>query len=506
MFEARLKNFETGERWLSEGDAPCELLRRWHSSVAKRPQKSLCSMFETCTKLSVEMWSNEWKAEFEARRARVFERIGDGVVVLFGAQGVRRNADTEYDFRQDSSFYYLTGFPEPNAALVLSGRQRTFALFVPPKDPEREIWEGRRAGVPGAMEVYGADEAHSIDELASKLPDYLENAARLLTPFELPSLVDPRLSAAIFAVRGRRRRRVDAPRQLEDFSEVLAELRVQKSPLEIAAMEKSADATRLGHVAAMQSARPGQTEFDVQRVLEDGFRKGGCRYVAYTSIVGAGENATILHYRDNDAPLEAGQLLLIDAGAEWCNYACDVTRTFPVGAEFTPAQREVYDLVLAAQKRAIAETRVGQTMDEIHEIAMNVIEEGLLSLGIVDARRSEGARRPVNKYFMHRTSHFLGLDVHDVGRSFRQGQPEPLDQGMVITVEPGVYIALDDLEVPERYRGIGIRIEDDVLVTESDPLVLTASIPKEVSEIEHLRALAFASRPASRETHPLSAE
>lgn len=422
-----------------------------------------------------------------ARRARVLERLDGGALVLFGSSQVHRNSDVEYDFRQDSSFLYLTGFSEPDSVLILRPESPHFVLFVPPRDREREIWNGRRAGVEGAVSEFGADVAHSIDELAEHLPGYLENLPVVWTEFTETTLVDPRLTRAIFAVRSRRRKRVTAPVSVREMSGIMTPLRVVKSDFEIEKMRKAAEATRLGHLRALRAARRGLTEFDLLRELEYGFREGGCRATAYSSIVGSGENATILHYRENDAPLPNGGLVLIDAGAEFEGYACDVTRTFPVDAEFSEPERAIYELVLRAQEAALSVCLPGKTLEEIHEAALLVIETGLVELGILSQVKGADGKRLAEKYFMHRTSHYLGLDVHDVSPPFLRGETVPLVARAVITVEPGIYIAADDTDVAQEYRGIGVRIEDDVLITPDGPDVLTREIPKTVEDLSRAR-------------------
>jgi len=431
--------------------------------------------------------SDEWKAELRARRARVISKLEGGAMVLFGATIVHRNSDVEYDFRQTSDFLYLTGFTEPDAALVLRAEAPHFILFVPPRDREREIWNGRRAGVEGALADFDADVAHSFEELAEHLPNYLENVPSVWSEFRPPDLIDRRLTKALFAVQGRRRKRVNAPTAVRDSSEILTPLRLVKSEFEIDKMRKAAEATYLGHLRALRAARRGLTEFDLMRELELGFREGGCRSTAYSSIVGAGDNATILHYRENDAPLPDGGLVLIDAGAEFEGYACDVTRTFPVDPEFSAPERAIYELVLRAQEAAFALCWPGKTLEEVHEAAMQVIEKGLLELGIVPRLRGDGEKRLAERYFMHRTSHYLGLDVHDVSPPFVKGAVAPLVEGAVITVEPGIYIARDDEEVPPEYRGIGVRIEDDVWIRSEGPEVLTRAIPKTVEDLARAR-------------------
>lgn len=360
-------------------------------------------------------------------------------------------------------------------------------LFLRDRDPERETWDGRRLGVEAAPARLGVDAAHPVGELSAKLPDYLENVRRVHAAFDESTLVDERLRAAIFAVKARRRKRVDAPSEIVDAADLVHAARLIKSPAEVEIMRRAAQISRAGHEAAMLAARPGATEFELQSALESAFRAAGSRRLAYSSIVGAGPNGTILHYRENESTLESGQLVLIDAGAEYEYYASDVTRTFPVDGRFTPAHKQAYEVVLEAQLRAIDATRAGATLDDVHEAALAVLVRGCVDLGLVPAS-SPDPRKEVTRFYMHRTSHYLGMDVHDVGRYFERGQPRRLEPGMVITVEPGLYVGEHDESAPPDLRGVGIRIEDDVLVTDGDPDVLSRGIPKTVSEIEALMA------------------
>lgn len=424
---------------------------------------------------------------FRERRNRILEELGDDVLVLFSAPITLRNNDVDHDYRQSSDFHYLTGFVEPESVLVLRRAEPRTILFLREKDPERETWDGRRLGVEAAPAALGIDVAFPIEKLPTLLPDFLENVPRVHASFDEDTMVDPRLRAAIFAVRGRRRKRVDAPREIVDAAGLVHEARLFKSAQEVEWMRRAAQITRRGHEAAMLAARPGVTEFEIQTVVEATFRAGGSRRLAYSSIVGAGVNGTILHYRENESTLQSGQLVLIDAGAEFAYYAADITRTFPVDGRFTPVQRRAYEAVLEAQLRAIEATVAGNTLDDVHEAAVAVLLRGAIELGLVSAS-SVDPRKDLTKYYMHRTSHYLGMDVHDVGRYYARGEPRRLAPGMVITVEPGLYVAENDDGAPEGLRGLGIRIEDDVLVTEGPPDVLSAGTPKTVEEIEAFMA------------------
>jgi Xaa-Pro aminopeptidase len=424
---------------------------------------------------------------FAERRKNLMAKLPEGVAVFPSAPVAIRNNDVEHEYRQDSDFYYLTGFAEPESVLVLASHHADHAavLFVRPRDPDREVWDGARAGVDGAVKDFGVDAAFPISELAQRLPDYLQNHERLLYRLGKDRTFDEKMLAALDATRARSRRAVSWPIAIVDPASILHEMRLFKSKEEIATMQRAAAITRDGHLAAMQLAKPGLYEYEVEAALRQVFRKNGSERPAYAPIVGSGPNATVLHYRQNDRRIEAGELLLIDAGCEYDYYASDVTRTFPVNGKFSPSQEAIYRIVLDAQLAAIAATVPGATLEQIHEKALNVIVDGLLSRGLLSGDRQkimdEQLYRP---FYMHRTSHWLGMDVHDVGAYFRNQKSRPLEAGMVITVEPGIYIAAGNTSVPPAYRGIGVRIEDDVLVTSDGQLNLTADIPKSVSELE----------------------
>jgi Xaa-Pro aminopeptidase len=406
------------------------------------------------------------------------------VAVLPSAPVFLRNNDVEHEYRQDSDFFYLTGFDEPESVVVLDAQDRKATLFVRPRDKDREIWDGPRAGVDGAREIYGADAAYLIGDLAEKLPDLLQNRRRVHYRLGHDRRFDDRLLAAFDRVRARSRSGVFTPTEIVDPGAIVHEMRLRKSPVEIETMRAAARITREAHEGAMARARPGMREYEVEALLIDTFRRRGSERPAYGSIVGSGPNACVLHYRKNDRRIEDGDLLLIDAGCEYGYYASDVTRTFPVGRPFSRPQQAIYELVLQAQLEAIVASRVGTTLDAIHARSVEVVVKGLVQLGLlsgeVEKLIDSGAYK---RFFMHRTSHWLGMDVHDVGAYFVDGKPRPLESGMVLTVEPGIYIGPDESSVPAEWRGIGVRIEDDVLVTASDPEVLTAGIPKTVEEL-----------------------
>jgi Xaa-Pro aminopeptidase len=427
--------------------------------------------------------------EARARRRAAFlgamsASSASAVAILPAAQMFVRNNDVEHDYRQDSDFFYLTGFDEPGSVLVLDGPRRTMTLVVRPRDREREIWDGPRAGVDGAKHDYGADDAIAASELDEKLPDLIQDRRRIYYRLGHNRPFDDRLLAAIDKVRARQRTGVVAPTEIVDPGVIVHEMRLHKAADEIETMRAAGRITREAHETAMRRARPGMREYEVEALLLDTFRRHGSERPAYGSIVGSGPNACVLHYRKNDRRIEAGELLLIDAGCEYGYYASDVTRTFPVGRGFSREQQAIYELVLEAQLEGIAAACPGATLQQIHEVAARVIARGLVRLGLLSGDvdslvESEGYKR----FFMHRTSHWLGMDVHDVGAYFVDGKPRALGSGMVLTVEPGVYIAPEESSVAPEWRGIGVRIEDDVLVTESEPEVLTAAIPKTVDEV-----------------------
>jgi Xaa-Pro aminopeptidase len=427
-----------------------------------------------------------------ARRATVLDAIGNGVAV-FRAPSARVHAnDVEYRYRPDSDFHYLTGFGEADSVLVLDGgaeRERV-VLFVQPRDPERETWTGKRAGVEGAVGSYGADAAYPMDELTQRLTPIITRGGALYYHLGHDEPFNARLlEIARTAWAQRPRTANDLPTSLHDTGPLVHDLRLYKSPEEIAWMQRAIDIAAEAHRAAMRETRPGMYEHEIEALLEYVFRRSGAAGWAYPSIVAGGDNATVLHYTTNDCPLRDGELLLIDAGAELGCYCADVTRSFPIGRDFTAAQRRIYDLVLESQLASIAAVRPGVTLEDVHAKALEVLVEGLLSLGVVTGSTEQvirdGTYRP---FYMHRTSHWLGMDVHDVGTYKHDGAPRPLEPGMVLTVEPGLYFASALPGIPDAYRGIGVRIEDDVLVTADGHRVLSHAVPKTADEILALRA------------------
>lgn len=426
---------------------------------------------------------------FARRRAEFAQRIGDGVAIVPAAPERPRNADTQYEFRQDSDFYYLTGFNEPGAVLIVAprGERERTILFLRPRDRAKEIWEGKRLGVERAVEALGVDAAHPIDELDAKLGAYLVGHETLYYGLAKDEGFDRRVFAALAQARFAVRRGGKAPQAFVEPGTILHEMRLHKDAQELETMRRAAAITRLGHVAAMRATRPGRFEYELEALLEYEYHRSGAQSVAYPSIVAGGDNATILHYSTNRDVLAPGTLVLVDSAAELDDYASDVTRTWPVSGRFTPEQRAVYEIVLRAQKAAIEDVRPGKPFDAYHETAVKVLCEGLIALGVLKGSLDEALETHAYRdYYMHRTGHYIGIDVHDVGRYRAEDDSSRiLEPGMTMTVEPGLYFHRD-LECDERFKGIGVRIEDDILCTQEGPVNLSPDIPKEIDEVEAL--------------------
>jgi Xaa-Pro aminopeptidase len=424
---------------------------------------------------------------FSRRRERVMAQTGPRAVVLLpGAQLAPRNGDSHFRFRQDSDFYYLTGFEEPDAFAVLAAGK--FTLFVRPRDPEREVWDGRRAGVEGAIRDYGAHEAFPITELETRLPGMLADCDELYYALGRDAARDTRVTAFIERARAMERRGAHPPRRIADPRDLLGELRLVKEEAELAVLRRAAEVTAIGHEAAMGLARAGVWEYEIEAAIEYAFRRHGARGPGYTTIVGAGPNGCILHYIENTSQLADGQLLLVDAGAEYDCYTADVTRTVPVGGKWTSGARKVYDAVLASQEAALAAVRPGATLDDIHARALEVLVAHLHEWKLCEEPKEAIEKGSYRRFYMHRTSHWLGLDVHDAGSYRQSGEPRRLEPGYVLTVEPGLYFPPDAADVPEELRGIGVRIEDDVLVTPTGGDVLTKMIPKRPADLDRVVA------------------
>jgi Xaa-Pro aminopeptidase len=412
------------------------------------------------------------------------------VAIIPGAREATRSNDTQYRFRQDSDFYYLTGFEEPDSiAVIAPGREHKYTLFVRPRDPEQEIWVGHRAGVEGAKSDFGADESFPIAEFPEKLEDILDGAEKLYYRLGVNADLDNTIIRQIAQMRAMNRKPIHPPRMIIDSATIVHEMRVFKSPEEIELMQKAADIAAEAHVEAMKAVRPGMKEYEVEALIEQIFRRHGAAGPSYTSIVGAGVNATVLHYINNDGELKDGELLLVDAGAEYKGYASDITRTFPINGRYSKAQREIYDLVLETQMSCVEMVRPGVTHDELKSHSVEMLTEGMVKLGLLKGKPADLIEEEKYKqFYMHGLGHLLGIDVHDVGIYYYDKQSRALEPGTVMTVEPGIYVAPDTKDIPEQYLGIGVRIEDDVLCTSNGPRVLTTKVPKQADEIEALMA------------------
>lgn len=431
------------------------------------------------------------KAEYRRRRRALLSALGEGSVALVAAAPERvRNRDVHFPYRQDSDLGYLTGFSEPEAVLVLApGRKEgEVVLFCRPRDEKEEVWNGPRAGVEGAVERFGADEAHPISALDDEIPKLLENRERLYYPLAMDPELDLQVMGWLQAARAKARGGVRAPDELIAIDRLLHEQRLVKGDAELRIMGRAADISAEAHRRVMCFCRPGRREYELEAEFVRVCAERGGRFQAYPPIVGGGANACVLHYVGNDHRLSDGDLVLIDAGCELDDYASDITRTFPVNGRFTGPQRELYELVLSAQRAAIAKAVPGNRWDDPHNAAARCLTKGLVELGIL-----EGSKKDLRKlikeekykpYFPHRTGHWLGMDVHDVGDYKRDGKWRLFEPGMVLTVEPGLYISGERREAPKPYRNIGIRIEDDLVITPEGNRVLSDRAPKTVEEIE----------------------
>ena len=431
--------------------------------------------------------------EYARRRRQLMRMAGaDAIVIVACAPERVRNNDAHYPYRQDSDFHYLTGFPEPDAVLALvPGRAPSEAiLFCRERDRERERWDGPRAGTEGAVDGYGLDDAFPIDDIDEILPGLIEGRSRVYYHFGRDTEFDLKLIGWVNRVRAMMRQGARPPHEFVALSHLLHDLRLYKSRAELRAMRKSAQIAAAAHVRAMRATRPGMNEHEIEAELLHAFRKHGA-VPSYEPIVGGGANACVLHYRANNAELRDGDLLLVDAGAEFQCYASDITRTWPVSGRYSAEQRALYDIVLAAQRDAIDQVRAGRSFDAYHEAAVRTITRGLCRLGLLAGSVEKNLREHAyRKFYMHKTGHWLGLDVHDAGDYRIDGEFRVLEPGMVVTVEPGLYIAPDAKSVPARFRGIGIRIEDDVVVTSGEPEIISDGVPKDPDEIEALMASA----------------
>ena len=428
------------------------------------------------------------KSVYQVRRARLMDSLPNGaVVVLKTASLCTRNNDCEFEFRPNSDFFYLTGFPEPDAYVVITATGKAH-LFSLAKDPEKELWEGFRYGVEGAMETFGLDQVSPISNLSHDLPLLLDAATSVYFAF-----ADTQLHSAVMTacttLSGRVRAGAVAPAILANVTPVLAEMRLIKDAQEIELMEKAAQISVLAHRKAMQTVRPGMMEYELEAELNYCFMKSGARQPAYSNIVAAGKNACTLHYIRNNAQIQEGDLVLIDAGCELGCYASDISRTFPANGKFSEPQAALYQVVLAAYYAGLAKLNIGEAYEACHNAAVKVITSGLVELGLlqgeVDSLIESKAYRD---FYMHNTGHWIGLDVHDAGLYQQEGKSRLLEAGMALTLEPGIYVSPHNLNVAPNWRGIGIRIEDDIVITEQGPYVLTHGLAKEIADIEALMA------------------
>ncbi|MGE3297681.1 MAG: Xaa-Pro aminopeptidase [Porticoccaceae bacterium] len=430
--------------------------------------------------------------DFARRRRDLMATMSkNSIAILTAAPEQVRSRDTYFPYRQDSNFFYLTGFPEPEAVLVLIPKrpQGQFVLFCRERDRSREIWDGRRAGPEGARELYGADDAFPIDDIDEILPGLLEGRDRVYYALGRNRSFDTRLLDWIDGIRARARSGAVPPDEFVDLDHLVHEARLFKTATELKVMRKAGAISARAHCRAMRATRPGLYEYQLQAEIEHAFASEGARHPAYGSIVGGGANACVLHYVENSAPLHDGDLVLIDAGAELEHYAADITRTFPVSGKFSAPQQALYEVVLAAQLAAIDVARAGNHWDEPHRVTVKIITQGLVDLGLLKGNVDDLiARNAYTDFYMHRAGHWLGMDVHDVGDYKVDNEWRLLEPGMVMTVEPGIYVAPDNRKVAKKWRGIGIRIEDDVVITRKGPEILTAGVPKTVADIERLMA------------------
>lgn len=415
--------------------------------------------------------------EFIERRKRVLANMQPhSALLLFSEIEKRRNNDCTFPFRQDSYFWYLTGFNEPNAALLLvkTAQSEKAIIFLRPRDPLLETWNGRRLGVERAPQKLKLDEAYSIDNFSAVFPKMTKNLTALYYMPEFHLWGDKLLSESTVSFT-----------EVLDWRPMISEMRLIKSPNEIRLMQQAGQISALAHIRAMQKTRPNRFEYEIESEILHEFNRHGARFASYNSIIAGGDNACILHYTENDQPLKEGDLVLIDAGCEFAMYAGDITRTFPVNGKFSQAQREIYELVLKAQKRAIELLVPGNSIKTVNDEVIRIKVQGLVELGILHGNVEELIeQKAYRQFYMHGLGHWLGLDVHDVGE-YGEERSRTLEVGMVITVEPGLYIS-EDADVPEQYKGIGVRIEDNLLMTEYGNKILTAAVPKEIEEIENL--------------------
>jgi Xaa-Pro aminopeptidase len=428
------------------------------------------------------------KLTFSERRDLLADKVLEDSAIIVSAASVKsRISDTEYSYRQDSNFYYLSGYEEPESLILIRPNQdkERFIIFCRDRDPLREQWDGFRTGQEGVIQDYGADAAYSINSIDEIMPKLLEGAKNIYFSMSAPCGVDAKISSWVEDIRKNTRSGAEPPQNLLSLDSILHEMRLIKESDEMDLMKQAANITTEAHIRAMQSVRPGMYEYQLEAEYLYAFNKNGARSPAYNSIVGGGNNSCILHYVENNAELQDGDLVLVDAGCEYQYYASDVTRTFPVNGKFSPEQREIYSIVLEAHKQSMEQAKPGNKWNLMHEKSVEVIVEGLLSIGLLQGSRDEIIDKgEYSKFYMHRIGHWLGMDVHDVGSYKQDGDWRPLEEGMVMTVEPGIYI-LDSMEgVDDKWKGIGVRIEDDIAITDSGFEILTPDVPRTIEEVE----------------------
>ena len=428
---------------------------------------------------------------FEKRRGKVVNKLPENSIFIIPNKSLSiRSNDVEYKFRAGSNFYYLTGFEEPNSICVLKKDKRnfTYILFVEPKDKEKEIWTGKRAGKEGAKQIYKADESYLFQEFENKLKGFISNTEHVYFPIEQNKKLESKITNIINELKNSNQSGIKSPKDISDSRDIIHEMRLIKDSHEIEYLSQAAKISKDAHILAMAYTKPKMYEYELEAIIEYRFRTLGASGPAYPSIVGSGINSTILHYIKNDKIIQKNDLILIDAGCEYNYYASDVTRTFPANKKFTPEQKAVYEIVLEAQLKAIEQIKPGKRFIDSHNKAVYILVKGLKELGLLKGSTEKIIKKgEYKKFFMHKLGHWLGLDVHDAGPyTDKKGNPIKLAPGMVMTVEPGIYIS-NSADIPKRFRGIGVRIEDDVLVTKSGNRILTAGTPKTIDEIEAFR-------------------
>ncbi len=428
--------------------------------------------------------------DYARRRKELMSQLNGGALVLSTAPERTRSNDTQFRYRPSSDFLYLSGFAEPSSVLVLTpGGENEFTLFVRPRDKDKEIWDGHRYGPEGAVAEFGADQAFDIAELDSRLPDLIADRERVYFPWGDDTGIDGRVMAAMRKLGASRKKPSRAPQLVGNPTPLIHQMRMYKDAGELALMGRAAEISAHAHVEAMKATRPGRAEYEIEAVIEHFYRRNGAYGPAYTNIVAGGSGACILHYIENDKELKDGDLLLVDSGCELDFYAADITRTWPVGKAFTGPQKEIYEAVLDSQIAAIELSRVGMTNHDLQAATIRRLTQNMVDIGLMSGDVDELIETAAFKaYYMHGVGHYLGMDVHDVGFYYVEDDVgEPFKANTVITIEPGIYVSPNDENAPEHFRGIGVRIEDDVVITDGDPLILTSAVPKTVADIEAIR-------------------